>query len=276
MAGASYTVSSADIAAFHRDGAIVLRGVVAQPWLDRLAAAIERDIAKPGPFYHGYVPDGGAGRFHGNLKIWENDPEFRAFCFESGLPEIARQFFGSRKVNLLYDQLFVKEPGTVNRTRWHNDQPYWPVTGYDVLSFWLSPDPVTAETGALEFVRGSHKWDRWFQPEAFGEGKDVAKSAYEQNPDYERMIDIEADRSAYDIVSWELDPGDMYVFHALTVHGAGGNQRAEARRRGYTVRYTGDDAAYDARPGTSVPLQVATKQTGEPMDGPAFPVIIAG
>lgn len=274
MSAAAYTVAEEDIEAYRRDGAMVLRGVLDKAWLDRLAAAIERDIAKPGPYFHGYVPEDGQGSFHGNLRIWENDPDFQALCFDSGLPAIARRLFGSAKVNLLYDQLFVKEPGTVNRTRWHNDQPYWPVSGSQVASFWFSPDPVTAETGALEFVRGSHKWDRWFQPESFGKGASNELSGYERNPDYEIMPDIEANRSAYEIVSWDLEPGDLYVFQGLTLHGAGGNQRGDLRRRGYTVRYTGDDAVYDARTGTSVPLRDPTKRTGDPMDSATYPVII--
>ena len=274
MTNACYRISEAERAAFDRDGVMVLRGVLEPSWLERLSAAIERDIAEPGPYFHGYTPEDGKGRFHGNLRIWQNDPDFRALCLESDLPKIAQQLFNSAKVNLLYDQLFVKEPGTVNRTRWHNDQPYWPVTGYQVASFWFSPDVVNAETGALEFVRGSHKWDRWFQPENFGVGAKGKQSGYELNPDYEKMPDLEADRAAHDIVTWDLEPGDIYVFHALTVHGAGGNQRGDLRRRGYTVRYTGDDAVYDERPGTSVPLQDPRKRTGDPMNGEQFPLII--
>jgi ectoine hydroxylase-related dioxygenase (phytanoyl-CoA dioxygenase family) len=251
-----------------------LRGVLSSTWLERLSDAIERDIANPGPHFHRYVPEDGKGHFHGTLKLWQSDPYFRALCLVSGLPGIAQKLFNSTKVNLLYDQLFVKEPGTVNRTRWHNDQPYWPVTGDQVASFWFSLDTVNAGTGALEFVRGSHKWDRWFQPENFGPGAKGKQSGYELNPDYEKMPDVEADRAAYDIVTWDLETGDIYVFHALTINGAGGNQRGDRRRRGYTVRYTGDDAVHDERPGTSVPLHDATKKTGEPMDGDQFPRII--
>ena len=153
---------------------------------------------------------------------------------------MAAQFFGASKINLLYDQLFVKEPGTANPTRWHNDQPYWPVRGRQVMSFWLALDPTTAENGRLEFVRGSHRWDRWFQPEPFG--KTVTRS-YDDNPDYEKMPDIEAARGDYDIVAWDMEPGDVIAFHAMTVHGAGGNLRDDVRRRGYTVRYTGGRCA---------------------------------
>ena len=267
-----FQISHADRQAYEDDGACVLRGVINTDWQARIADAIERDIARPGPFFHGYESDDGVGRFHGNLRIWQNDDCFHDFCHNSGLPELAQQFFQSQQVNLLYDQLFVKEPGTTNPTRWHNDQPYWPVRGWHVLSFWMSLDPVTEDSGALKFVRGSHKWDRWFQPEKFGKNKGVDE--YEKNKDYEPMPDIDAAIDDYDFVSWELEPGDLYVFHGLTVHGAGGNLRQDRRRRGYTVRYTGDDAFYDTRPGTSVPLREAGLADGNAMTSATYPRII--
>lgn len=256
---------------YHRDGATVLRSLVDADWRRRLGAAIDADIQSPGPFVHGYDTAGGKGRFHGNLRTWETDDTFREFCLTSPLPEIAARFLGSEKVNLLYDQLFVKEPGTPNPTRWHNDQPYWAIRGWKVLSIWIALDPTTAETGAMEFIRGSHQWDRWFQPETFG--KTAAHGGYEENPKYEPMPDIEAARGGYDIVSWDLAPGDAYVFHALTVHGAGGNHSHETRRRGYTVRYTGDDVVYDTRPGTNLNLRSDQHADGDPLDGERFPVV---
>ncbi|MFN0124633.1 MAG: phytanoyl-CoA dioxygenase family protein [Blastocatellia bacterium] len=263
-------ITPAEIEAWDRDGVTVLREVVTADWRARLAAAIECDIQQPGAFYHGYETDGG-GRFHGNLRLWESDATFRAFCLHSPLPALARQFFNSVKVNLLYDQLFVKEAGTAHRTRWHNDQPYWPMRGWQVLSFWIALDPTTAESGALEFIRGSHRWNRWFQPETFG--RTAAVNAYETNPDYEPMPDIEAARGEYDIVSWELAPGDAYVFHGLTVHGAGGNQTGRQRRRGYTIRYTGDDVVYDTRPGTNIHLRNAALNAGAALDSAQYPVV---
>ena len=141
-----------------------------QIWRDRLVAAIERDIEQTGPHYHGYTVDGASGRFHGNLRTAEHDPAFHAFCTRSPLPEIAAALLGRSQVNLFYDQLFVKEPDTPNRTRWHNDQPYWAIRGRQVLSFCIAFDRNTADNGRVEFLRGSRKWNRWFQPEVFGDG----------------------------------------------------------------------------------------------------------
>ena len=30
-------------------------------------------------------------------------------------------------LHVFYDQLRIKEPGTVKRTPWHHDMPYWPL-----------------------------------------------------------------------------------------------------------------------------------------------------
>ncbi len=259
-----------ELEAYQRDGALVLRNLIEPHWLEALAGAIERDINNPGPFFHGYdAPDG--GRFHGNLRIWQNDPIFKRFCLESVLPALAKQFLDTQKLNLLYDQLFVKEAQTSNRTRWHNDQPYWPIRGRQVLSFWVALDHTTLDSGALEFVPGSHKWERWFQPETFGITPSLG--VYERNPDYEDIPDIEANRAAYPIVSWELEPGDVYLFHAMTVHGSPGNARGDRRRRGYAVRYVGDDVIYDDRLGVSKPLLNSTLVNGEALDCEQYPVI---
>ncbi len=268
---AATAVLQNDIDAFHRDGAVALRGLVDSRWQQRLAEAIEADIQNPGPFFHGYESD--EGRFHGNLRIWQTHEAFADICLRSHLPALAQQFLRSQKVNLLYDQLFVKESNMRQRTRWHNDQPYWPIRGRQVLSIWIALDPTTAENGRVEFVRGSHLWERWFQPEVFG--KTAAINQYERNPEFEDIPDIEADRDSYDIISWDLQPGDVYVFHAMTVHGAGGNQRADLRRRGYTVRYIGDDITYDLRLGLSKPLLNPQLRQGDPLDSEQYPLIIA-
>ena len=266
----SYRVQQADIDAYNTDGVVPLRGLIAPAQLQRLAAAIEDDIREPGPFFHGYQSE--EGLFHGNLRLWETHPTFKDICVNSQLPALAQAFFGSDKINLLYDQLFVKEAAMSQRTRWHNDQPYWPIRGWQVLSIWIALDKTTAANGRLEFIRGSHRWNRWFQPETFGKTEII--SPYERNPEFEDIPDIEADRASYDIVSWDLEPGDAYLFHAMTVHGAGGNRLENRRRRGYTIRYTGDDVVYDLRPGLSQPLVCDTLVSGQPLDSDRYPVLI--
>lgn len=260
-------LSQSDIQSYERRGVALLEGVIGEPWLSSLAAAIERDIADPAPGYHGY--ENQAGRFHGNFDLWRTDDDFADYCLRSPLPALAAAFMNSGEVKLLYDQLFVKEPGTPVRTPWHNDQPYFPVSGWNVISFWLALDPVTVDSGAVEYVAGSHLWDRWFQPRTFAAGG----FRYDENPEYEPVPDVEADRESYDIVAFEMQPGDVLAFHALSLHGAGGNLRRDVRRRGYTVRYTGDGVVYDPRVGTNPGLHRADHSVGAPLDPAIFPVV---
>lgn len=264
-----HLVTEAVSKTFETDGVVLLGGVIDDRWLDRLRTAIERDMASPGAHFHGYRPPEGQGRFHGSMRLWEHDDDFRDYCWNSPLPALAAELMKTDKVNLFYDQLFVKEPETPTRTRWHNDQPYWPVRGWPVMSFWLALDPVTSRSGALEFIRGSHRWDRWFQPEAFAPGG----AEYEKGPGYEPIPDFEAEREAHEIVCFDMQPGDVVAFHALMVHGAGGNDRDDVRRRGYAVRYCGRDATYYAGPGTNGDLCNPGLADGDPLDSDQYPVV---
>jgi ectoine hydroxylase-related dioxygenase (phytanoyl-CoA dioxygenase family) len=261
-------LSKSQFAAFDQNGVICLPQLIDRNWQQKLAKAVEKDISNPGPYYHGYKVEGG-GNFHGNMRLWENDAVFRAYCFESPLPEIAGQLTESNQINLFYDQLFVKEPGTNAPTRWHNDQPYWPIRGWNVLSFWVSLDNITLESGALEFIKGSHKWGKWFQPEPFAEGGEQ----YESNQDYLPIPDIEAERDQHDILSWAMKPGDVLAFHGLILHGAPANSSQNIRRRGYTVRYCGDNVHYYDGIGTNKLLRNPKLKMGESLTSEQYPLV---
>ena len=59
----------------------------------------------------------------------------------------------------------------------------------------------------------------------------------------------------------------------MTVHGAPGNSTANRRRRGYTVRYCGDDVFYDPRLGISVPVLVDGLEKGDRLDSDQCPLV---
>jgi ectoine hydroxylase-related dioxygenase (phytanoyl-CoA dioxygenase family) len=261
------TISDKLIDEFARDGVICLRQVIDQRWRDEIARAIERDYDDPGPYFHDY--DGDGGRFHASSRRWQAHPEFYRYVFQSPLPGLAAALLRSNKINLLYDQIFSKEPGTPSPTPWHNDHTVWPIAGRQVISFWLALDPVSAETGAMAFVRGSNARGQKYRPESF------SKSAlnYNTTPDRAPVPDIDADRGAYDIVSWDTEPGDVLVFGSYSLHSAGGNGSDEIRRRAYSVRYVGDDVVYDPGPSTMPVLDNPGLAAGDPLDSALFPVV---
>jgi len=261
-------LSDQERATFARDGVVFLPDRIDERWRARIAAVIDRDMAAPGPFHHHYESE--HGRFHATSRLWQSDPDARAYVFESPLPALAAQLLGSRKVNLLYDQIFVKEPGTEAPTAWHQDHVVWPIEGSQVISFWLALDRVTRKSSAVEYIRGSHRWNRRFQPYPLSRSRVLN---YPRDPALEEMPDIDTERDKYDIVSWDMEPGDLVAFHSLIVHGAGGNFTTDQRRRGYSVRYTGEDVRFSPHLRTMKVLENPELRPGQPLDSTLFPIV---
>ncbi|MCX7893729.1 MAG: phytanoyl-CoA dioxygenase family protein [Burkholderiales bacterium] len=262
---APVVVSDDDRATYERDGVVCLRHAIGADWLAFLADAVEEAMASPGPHAEEYEPAGGAGRFFGDIELAQRLPKFRRFALASPAAEIAGRIMGASRVNFFYDQLLVKEPGTSARTPWHQDQPYWAVSGYQVCSLWIPLDPVPEDVG-VEYVCGSHRWPE-FSPYHFADGSPYAGTGLPPLPD------IEADRARYDIRRFALEPGDCLVFQAMIVHGAPGN-RGRHRRRALATRWAGDDARYRRRAGeVAIPTEDPGLAHGARLDCERFPLV---
>jgi ectoine hydroxylase-related dioxygenase (phytanoyl-CoA dioxygenase family) len=260
-------VTESQVAAYERDGVVCLRSIFDRDWIERLAAGVEQDIRAPGPLHTLQQTAADPGFFLTDFCMAQRIPEFRDFVVDSPAGELVAGIMGSRRANFFYDAIWVKEQGTPKRTRWHQDQPYYPIDGWQTCVLWVPLDPVAREV-CLELVRGSHRWQRWFQPELTRSGQDL----YPKNSPYERMPDIEADRGRYDIVTFDMEPGDCIVFHGLTVHGAPGNTSRERRRRALSTVWLGDDTVFAARPGPVRPLfEGHGLRPGDPLDCDYFP-----
>ena len=83
---------------------------------------------------------GSGGRFHDDQFLWHRHDVCREYVLNSGVGEIAARAMGSRTAHILYDQLFVKEPGTAAPTPWHNDTSYWQLCGSMICSVWVALD----------------------------------------------------------------------------------------------------------------------------------------
>ena len=251
---------------FERDGVVCLRGALDPSWIESLAQGLEETLASPGPQGKAY-PDMGSGRFGYDTFMWTRDRRFREFQTHSPLPEIAARIMNSEKSFLMVDLAFVKEPMTPNTTPWHQDQPYGWYNGWQVCSFWTPLDPVTLESGALEWIPGSHRWGKWFRPTGF----DPAQ--YQDGDEFEPLPDFEAERSRYDIIHYDMEPGDVLAHHLLTVHGAPGNSTADRRRRALAFRYAGDDARYAVRKVGPQPIRPPGLNPGDPFGCELFPQV---
>jgi ectoine hydroxylase-related dioxygenase (phytanoyl-CoA dioxygenase family) len=236
-------VSADDVARFKEDGAICIRQVFDKEWVQRMNVAVERLLGNPGPRAREATKSGGTGRFHMNVFMWRWDPDFRDFALHSPLAEVGASLLEADRVSLFYDQAFIKEPGTQEVTQWHQDLPFWPALGNDIISLWVALTPVTIEGSGVEYVAGSHKWGKFYQAATPDKDAKFTNNALEPCPDFSKL---KGDAS-YRFISWNCEAGDVICHHPLTVHGAGGNPLA-TRRAAISVRYAGRDARWDPRP----------------------------
>ena len=235
-------VSEADVRTFETDGAVCLRGVFPIDWIERLREGTEQALTSPGPYSNVQSEPNDPGFFYTEYFLWRRLSGFRDFALASPAGELASKLLRAEEVRYFYDGLFVKEPRTVKPSQWHQDQPYYPVDGKLVV-IWTPMDAVDRET-SLRIVRGSHLWNKWFLPVLFKGDKDMDRA----EPRYEPLPDIDAEPQRYEVLSWEVEPGDCVAFHGFSLHGARGNS-TNNRRRALSTTWLGDDAVYAPRPG---------------------------
>lgn len=270
MSGDSPTrqITEQEVACYERDGVVCLRDCFSSDWIARLGEAAEHSMQKPGALHAELARQKQeAGRFFHDTFIWLRNETCRDFVFESPAATIAASIMSSKKINVFFDQWLIKEPGTETRTPWHHDMTYWPIDGSQVCTLWLSLDSVDATNGAVEYIRGSHRWGQRFKPASFSGG-----SQYSEN--LPPVPDIEAVRSTQDIVQFDLEPGDCTVHHGLTVHGSPGNATATLRRRAYIVRWVGDDVVFHPRPGLQEMPPLPELAAGDPLDSILWPRVV--
>lgn len=235
-------VTQDDVARFKEDGAICIREVFDREWVDRMNAATNRLLVEPGNRAREATKSGNPGRFHMNVFMWRWDPDFRDFALHSPLSELAASLLEADKVSLFYDQAFVKEPGTREVTQWHQDLPFWPAVGNDIISLWVALTPVTLEGSGVEYVAGSHKWGKFYQAQTPDKDNKFTDASLEPCPNFSEM----KGDPKYRFISWNCQPGDVICHHPLVVHGAGANPLT-TRRAAISVRYAGEDARWDPR-----------------------------
>ncbi|MEM0936298.1 MAG: phytanoyl-CoA dioxygenase family protein [Pseudomonadota bacterium] len=246
--------------AYAKDGVVLLRDVLSSDWLARLREGVDTEVRR-GERYFGYK----------NLR--ESPGVFQDYCLTSDIGARVAEVAGARWASLIYDQLFVKEPGVTTQTGWHTDQPYWPVSG-PIMTMWIALDPVDADNGALEFVRGSHVWGAKYRPFKTDQTGAFLHYMEEGDSDYVDMPDFEAERDAHDIFHFpHMEPGDALAFDGMIVHSAMGNRTSTHRRRGYAIRFATEGATYDPRDTVTEWLHDARLAPGSAFRGGRFPVL---
>ncbi|MGY1701540.1 phytanoyl-CoA dioxygenase family protein [Geodermatophilus sp. SYSU D00766] len=219
-----------EIAAYVRDGVVVVRGLVPAGVLD----AAERGMAR---FYAGDVDAPFPGRTRYDSCDWrpehgdglrKNDytsrtvTELATLVEWPGIGAFAAALAGVPAIRLFHDQLLYK-PGSLGddsgNVGWHTDRQYWQAcTSERMLTCWVPFSDCTEAVGGIAFVPGSHRW-----PEQRGLDFFASDLAAQQAA-------MAAAGHEVRVVVPDLRRGDVTFHHCRTVHGSGPNRTADPRR----------------------------------------------
>lgn len=221
------------------DGAVLLRSGFGEPEMALVDQAFRWMADHPGPGAEKRYTHEPA-TFYESTGYAPGEPAFAALFERTPIIDMVRALYGGGPVWYLGEQLFWKYGGYARRTPWHQDLSYLPFSGDSVIGVWISLGDLPRQA-CLEFVRGSHK-GVLYNGASYLDLKDDTHPLYPDS-DMPRLPDIQAERDAWDILSWDVRRGDLIFFHLGTLHGGGGTTPG-LERRSLTLRFFGADAVW--------------------------------
>jgi ectoine hydroxylase-related dioxygenase (phytanoyl-CoA dioxygenase family) len=241
---ADFEISDDEISQYQRDGVLLLKGAFAD-WVEPLKQGLERSAASPESFRfpaESTRPDA-PGRFFDSYCNWDLIPEFQRFVFHSGAAALAGKAMRSSYAQFFHEHVFMKDAGTQRPTPFHQDIPYYCVSGEQGISVYVALEPVDEE-----FNVDSEGYD--------GTIPDIMNHAY-----------------LYDLAYWPLEPGDTILFSFKTIHGTTEIEMSK-KRSAFSTRWLGEDMRFLERSGETSPPYINTgMSTGDKMREDWFPII---
>ena len=260
---------------FHRDGVVRLKNAFNTDWIEMLRAGIDRAVSNPSPRLSVRRVNQELPAYLEDYWVWSQFVEFENFLRESPAALYAADMLQASRINLVMDNWFVREAGCRARAPWHHDISYFDFDGR-MCVFWI-PLEVSRRSEGIEFVRGSHTWDRLFMRVYF-EGHQVAENAGWINGSfYENPPDIDNHRNNYDIVSFDLEPGDCLCFDIRTLHGSPPDNVPTTCQRRFTARMAAENGRIRYRGNWAeaerIEFEKAGHRDGDQIDSDFFPCL---
>src|SRR5262245_17987065 len=119
---AKRAVTSAQIHSYQRDGAVCLRQLLTPDEISILREGIEHNLKFPSPRAKVASQPNDPGWFIEDFCNWQINSYYKQFIYQSPVSIVAGLLMESNISRLYHDHMLVKEPGTQQRTPWHQDQ----------------------------------------------------------------------------------------------------------------------------------------------------------
>ena len=261
------SVTADEVARFAEAGVVHLVGILDQRLLEAMAEPLERVLTGPEVADLGAMLGSPGPAFAAGTDHFRHHDEFEDYSCRSPLPEVAASLLGSDRVWLVEDSVLVKEPGSPHRTQFHTDLGYFHLSGTQICTTWAPLDPAGPASGMVQYLPGSHRWPDDYRPNFFVDPEPLADTTGEVVPD------ILADPTlAERLVTFTVQPGDVVVHHARTLHGGPPNTSI-TRRRAISVRYAGEDVRHLRKPGLPATTMQVSAVDGTELGGADWPQV---
>jgi len=148
-------------------------------------------------------------------QVYDRDIIFKNWMQNKEIRPILEQVLKEKPVLITahHNSIMTKLAHTSTHTCWHRDSRYWHYKGTNLVSVWLALGEENSKNGVLEFIPKSHKIK--LSEESFDE-----KSFFRE--DYEINKELVSKK-----VSFELQAGDIVLFHSELLHRANANKSDE-------------------------------------------------
>lgn len=252
-------VSPEEIKAYRRDGAVVLRNAIGKEWLSLLEQGLEEVRAEPGGMSTVLSNRAGEGESYIDQYASLRNARLKEFVAHSPAARIAAELIG-HPAHYVLDQVFYKHSGFLVPTAFHQDTPFLRVSGNDLVRTWVCCDS-SPRKATISVVRGSHRWNVTYRPTepersdtlAKEVGKDFSYEGGVFDPSLPSLPDIENHPDSFELMQWDIEPGDVLAFYGNAIHGAIEPFELPHSRRALAILWGGGDVRYCKRPGHSIP-----------------------
>eukprot|EP00929_Paragymnodinium_shiwhaense_P082996 TRINITY_DN44029_c0_g1_i2.p1 TRINITY_DN44029_c0_g1~~TRINITY_DN44029_c0_g1_i2.p1 ORF type:complete len:445 (-),score=68.68 TRINITY_DN44029_c0_g1_i2:270-1604(-) len=245
----TFEVSPEDIERFRRDGVLHVRGAL-RSWAPFLQQVTDHQLQNPSIW--SVIGKGGDVYEYLQRNLWMTNDGFRDAFYYSPLGHVLAQLCGSAELRLSTDMLQVNPQSPLG---WHQDNQNGPIDNAYAVRWWLAMDSSgPGGAGVPEFLVGSHR-------------------NASVGPDATSVDGSSGDLPSFsNSTCFEVEPGDLIVWHVRTVHRL---LPTDSQRRAWGGTSVVQGAKYAPQGAASAISDLGGHdlEAGMPLSGPYFPRI---
>ena len=150
-------------------------------------------------------------------QVYHRDMVFKQWMENEKIRPVLKQILGENPSITIahHNSIMTKMPHSSTATSWHQDFRYWNFESDNLVSVWLALDSENDKNGVLEFIPGSHKID--YDASQFDEKEYFSEEKRENAEIISKKV------------SYELQKGDVVLFHCKLLHRANRNATDEPK-----------------------------------------------